>query len=628
MNEMVDRAPSLLIVDDIAANREILARRFLRRGFQITEADCGRRALELVEQQSFDVVLLDVMMPDLGGLDVLKAIRNKHSNIALPVIMVTAKSEGTDVAEALAAGANDYVTKPVDFVVALARTNTQLALKRAEEASRRANEALEEMNKLLEQRISERTAELVHSNEHLKAEIMERERSQAEAHYLAHHDPLTGLGNRTFLRQHLNQVLARVRRTGESLAILFIDLDGFKSINDTLGHLIGDALLKTIGHRLRENLRDTDEIARLGGDEFAVVQVGHEQPKNAAGLAARLIEIVNMPCEADGHQLQVGASIGIAIACEGKLEPDQLLKSADLAMYRAKADGRGTYRFFEPDMDERAQARRALEVELRNAVTHNSFVLHYQPLVDLTKNRVSAVEALLRWPRPNGGAIPPSIFIPVAEELGLIVPLGAWVLRRACADAVNWPDHVTVCVNLSSVQFKNGALLRTVLDALAESGLPARRLELEITESVLLDKSDVNLAVLNKLREHGVRVALDDFGTGYSSLSYLRLFHFDKIKVDQSFIRDLGGENNSHSIVRAVADIGSSFGMTTTAEGVETEEQLKWLRREGYAEVQGYLFGRPSPASQIPGIIENIAQGKSMPAEPLSETKLLEHVAA
>jgi diguanylate cyclase (GGDEF)-like protein len=625
---MVDRAPSLLIVDDIAANRSILARRFQRRGFEITEADCGRRALELLDRQSFDLVLLDVMMPDLSGLDVLRLIRERHSAIALPVIMVTAKSEGTDIAEALEAGANDYVTKPVDFVVALARTNTQLALKRAEEASRCANEALEEMNKKLEERITERTGELVRSNEQLKAEIMERERSQAEAYYLAHHDPLTGLGNRTFLRQHLNQVLARVQRTGETLAILFIDLDGFKSINDTLGHSVGDILLKLIAGRLRESLRDSDEVARLGGDEFAVVQVGQEQPKSAAGLAARLIEVVNEPCAAEGHQLQVGASIGIAMASPGKFEPDQLLKSADLAMYRAKADGRGTYRFFEPDMDERAQARRALEIELRNAVASNAFQVYYQPLVDIEKNRVSAVEALLRWPQAQGGFVPPSVFIPVAEELGLIVPLGAWVLRQACADAMKWPEDVTVSVNLSSVQFKHGVLLRTVLDALAASGLPPGRLELEITESVLLDKSEANLSILNELQKHGIRVALDDFGTGYSSLSYLRMFHFDKIKVDQSFIRDLGNQRNSLSIVRAVADIGTSFGMTTTAEGVETEEQLKWLKREGYAEAQGYLFGRPSPASQIPLLIEDIAQGKRLPAsEPSSDSKLLERVA-
>jgi EAL domain-containing protein (putative c-di-GMP-specific phosphodiesterase class I) len=294
-------------------------------------------------------------------------------------------------------------------------------------------------------------------------------------------------------------------------------------------------------------------------------------------------------------------------------------------MYRAKADGRGTYRFFEPEMDERAQARRLLELELRSAVANNEFELYYQPLVDLKAGRVSGVEALLRWHQPQRGMISPANFIPIAEELGLIVPMGAWVLRQACADAVHWPDDVIVSVNLSSVQFKHGGLLRAVLGSLEESGLPPRRLELEITETVLLDRTESNLAILNALRQHGVRIALDDFGTGYSSLSYLRSFQFDKIKVDQSFVRDLDIENDTNSsIVRAVADIGMSFGMTTTAEGVETEAQLKWLRREGYAEVQGYLFGRPSPADQIPAIIEKIA--RSTP-RPMSELRLLERSA-
>jgi diguanylate cyclase (GGDEF)-like protein len=624
---MVDRSPSLLIVDDVAANRAVLARRFAPRGFDVTEADSGQRALELLDQHRFDVVLLDVMMPDLSGLEVLKRIRERRSPTELPVIMVTAKSQGSDVAEALTAGANDYVTKPIDFVVTLARTNTQIALKRAEEASQRAHDALKEVNGNLEQRIAERTTELVQSNEQLKAEITARERSQAETYYLAHHDPLTGLGNRTFLGERLNQSLAHVRQSGESLAVLFIDLDGFKGINDTLGHSIGDIVLTTLARRLRECLRETDEIARLGGDEFAVVQVGGAQPDGAATLAGRLIEVVNTPFEAEGHQIQVGASIGIALASSGKDEPELLLKSADLAMYRAKADGRGTYRFFAPEMDESAQARRLLELELRSAVANGGFQVHYQPLVDLRKNRVSAVEALLRWPKDDGLFVPPSLFIPVAEEVGLIARLGAWVLHQACADAVGWPDDVTVSVNLSPVQFKTAGLQSAVLDALEASGLPPARLELEITESVLLENSDGNLAILKELQKHGIRVALDDFGTGYSSLSYLRLFRFDKIKVDQSFIRDLGEQQNSLPIVRAVADIGSSFGMTTAAEGVETAEQLTWLTREGYNEAQGYLFSRPVHASQIPLIIEKIAESGSLISLDSVDPPPLERVA-
>jgi diguanylate cyclase (GGDEF)-like protein len=314
---------------------------------------------------------------------------------------------------------------------------------------------------------------------------------------------------------------------------LFIDLDGFKSINDTLGHSVGDSLLKSVAERLRAAIRETDEIARLGGDEFAIVQVGEPQPASATTLATRLIEIIGEPCFAEGHQLMVGASIGIALASGNQLEPEQLLKSADLAMYRAKADGRGTFRFFEEDMDARAQERRKLELELRGALYAGAFRLYYQPLVNLRDNRVTGMEALLRWPHPQLGMIPPATLIPVAEEIGLIVPLGAWVLRQACADAMRWPEHVSVSVNLSPTQFKHGALVQDVLQALASSGLPPHRLELEITESVLLDKTDANLGALNELRRQGIRIALDDFGTGYSSLSYLRTFQFDKIKIDQ-----------------------------------------------------------------------------------------------
>jgi diguanylate cyclase (GGDEF)-like protein len=609
---MSEAEPSLLIVDDIAANRAILGRRFERRGFRVTEADCALQALELIQQQSFDLVLLDVMMPDLNGIEVLKRVRQQHSPMSLPVIMVTAKAEGVDIAEALAAGANDYVTKPVDFVVALARVNTQLERKRDKEEIQRANELLLKVNENLEQRVAERTAELVCTNEELKKEIAERERSQAENHYLAHHDPLTGLGNRVLLREQIEQALAQARRTTETLAILFIDLDGFKSINDTLGHSLGDALLKCLADRLKASLRESDKIARLGGDEFAVIQMAEEQPKGASALASRLIDIIRTPCLVEGHQLMVGASIGIAVASPDKHDPERLLKSADLAMYRAKADGRGTYRFFEPEMDARAQARRLMEIDLRSASIDTAFELYYQPIIDLKRNRVTCLEALLRWRHDERGFIPPEEFIPLAEEIGVIGPLGEWVLRQACADAVKWPENVRVAVNLSPVQFKHGGLLAAVARALATSGLPASRLDLEITESVLLEKTDVNLATLNQLSDLGVRISMDDFGTGYSSLSYLRSFRFDKIKIDRSFVRDLAKNSDSLAIVRAIADLGTSFGMTIIAEGVETEDQLKHIEIEGCTEVQGFLFSPPRPASEIPFIIARIEQAKEV----------------
>ena len=611
---MSDHKPEILIVDDIAMNRDILRRRFERHGFRITEADGGERAVELTRQRAFDLVMLDVNMPDLNGIEVLKQIRNHGATLSLPVIMVTGRSESESLAEAFAAGANDYVTKPVDFLVALTRTNVQLGLKRAEKAAREANETLNEINRDLEHRVALRTNELLRVNESLRSEIAERERSEAHAYYIAHHDALTGLGNRVLFRQQLSEALSVARRSGEPLAVLFLDLDGFKAINDSLGHSVGDGLLKCVADRLRGCVRETDAIARLGGDEFAIVQIGaKEQPRSAATLAGRLIEVIGERCVVEGHQLVVGASVGIAVTAPGQLEPEVLLRSADLAMYRAKGDGRGVYRFFEPEMDARVQARRLLEVELRRAAQENAFELYYQPLFNLERGRISGLEALLRWNHPVRGLVSPTEFIPLAEEIGLILPLGEWVLRQACAEAVNWPEDISVSVNLSPVQFRYEGLAKAVTDALCSSGLQPNRLEVEITESVLLDKTSSNLATLNQLRDLGVRISLDDFGTGYSSLSYLRMFHFDKIKVDQSFIRDLSERGDSLTIVRAIADIGASFRIATIAEGVETEDQMRCLRQEGYTEVQGYLFGEPSPASVVRNLV---AAGSKVGFEP------------
>src|SRR5579871_1965318 len=455
-----DRA-TILIVDDIAANRDMLKRRFERHGFRVMEADGGKRAVELTRERTFDLVLLDVTMPDLNGLEVLRRIREHPATASLPVIMVTGRAEGEGVAEAFAAGANDYVTKPIDFVVALARINAQLELKRAEEAARRAHETLRQINENLEQCVARRTDELVRANEQLRNEIAERERSEAQTQYIAHHDALTGLGNRVLFRQQLNEALERIQRDDGCLAILFIDLDGFKSINDSLGHSIGDSLLKCIAARLRDCVRDTDVIARLGGDEFAIGQVAKNQPQCAAALAGRLIEIIGAPCLVEGHQLLVGASIGIAVTAQGQFDPEVLLRSADLAMYRAKADGRGVYRFFEPEMDARAQARRLLELELRSALREGGFELYYQPLFNLEKSQISGVETLLRWQHPQRGLVTPGEFIPLAEEIGLIVPLGEWVLRQACAEAVSWPENISVSVNLSPVQFKYERLVNS-----------------------------------------------------------------------------------------------------------------------------------------------------------------------
>jgi diguanylate cyclase (GGDEF)-like protein len=601
-----DTRPRLLIVDDISDNRDILMRRFERRGFDVVEADSGLVAIELIEKSSFDLVLLDVMMPGIDGLETLKRIRSRRSASALPVIMVTAKSESGNIVDALELGANDYVTKPVDFAVALARVNTQISRRRAEQQVVLANEGLRKANEDLERRVQERTARLVDANRKLKEEIADREELQAKSQYLAYHDPLTGLGNRLLFKEQLDEALRDASVAPHPLAVLFLDLDGFKTVNDTLGHSVGDLLLRSVAAKLRDLLPVTDRISRLGGDEFAILQISGSQPTSSISLAEKIIEVVGHPHSIDGHDVTVGASVGIAVACPGQMNTESFLKSADLAMYSAKSEGRGTYRIFDPQMDEIVQTRRSLERDMRTALAQGGFELFYQPLVNLQTNQVTAFEALMRWHHSDRGTVPPSEFIPVAEEMGLIVPLGEWALRCACLEAIKWPDEVRVSVNLSPLQFAKGNLVSTVMSALASSGLSSSRLELEITESVLLEKSERNIAILNQLRALGVRISMDDFGTGYSSIGYLRSFPFDKIKIDRSFVRDLLVDEGSLAIVRAIAGLGISFGMTTTAEGVETEEQMRCLNLEGCSEVQGYLYSKPVPRDEVAGLLASL----------------------
>ncbi|MEH2531895.1 diguanylate cyclase (GGDEF)-like protein [Bradyrhizobium sp. AZCC 1588] len=601
--------PHLLIVDDISDNRAILSRRFERRGFAVTEAESGLAAIELIEKEAFDLVLLDVMMPGIDGIETLKRIRGRKSSSTLPVIMVTAKSESANIVDALECGANDYVTKPVDFAVALARVNTQISRRRAEQQVEVANDQLRRTNEALEARVEERTKRLADANQRLKEEIADREELQARSQYLAYHDSLTGLGNRMLFKEQLEQALTDETVTPHPLAVLFVDLDGFKAVNDTGGHSVGDLLLKSLAAKLRDLLPPTDRIARLGGDEFAILQISGIQPSASLALAERIIEVAAHPQTIEGNDVTVGASVGIAIVHPGEMNAETVLKCADLAMYSAKSGGRGTFRMFDPQMDAIVQTRRSLERDMRNALAQGDFSLFYQPLVNLQTKKVTAFEALMRWHHPERGSVAPSEFIPVAEEMGLILPLGEWALRQACMEAVHWPDEINLSVNLSPLQFAKGNLVSTVMSALASSGLPANRLELEITESVLLEKSDRNIGILNHLRSLGVRISMDDFGTGYSSIGYLRSFPFDKIKIDQSFVRDVLVDEGSLAIVRAIAGLGVSFGMTTTAEGVETEEQMHCLSREGCIEVQGYLLSKPVPPAEVPGLLEQLKAG-------------------
>jgi diguanylate cyclase (GGDEF)-like protein len=431
-------------------------------------------------------------------------------------------------------------------------------------------------------------------------DITDRRQNEAKVAFMAHHDLLTGLPNRTFFMEKIEEAGARLRRRGEAFTVFMLDLDRFKDVNDSLGHPAGDALLKEMAQRLRASLRETDVLARLGGDEFAILQSGEADQRDAAiMLAVRIVELVAKPFDLDGRNVSVGTSIGISLAPQDGVDPDELLKRADLALYRTKAAGRNGFNFFNPEMTAEADARHRLENELRDALVREQFELHYQPVVDAMTRAPRGAEALIRWRHPTKGLIAPDRFIALAEDTGLIVQLGAWILQRACADAASWPSHIKLAINLSPVQFRKGDLFDLILCALVDSGLPPERLEIEITESVLLESETNYRVVLQQLKNIGISIVLDDFGTGYSSLGYLTTFPVDKIKIDKSFTQGLLERADCAAVVASVLTLARGLDIATTAEGVETEDQFEMLQAAGVNLAQGWLFGRPCPAAEL-----------------------------
>jgi len=450
----------------------------------------------------------------------------------------------------------------------------------------------------------------------------ERRAAEARLAHLARHDQLTGLANRVVFHEHMRQVLGQ-ERANSTVAVLCLDLDRFKAVNDALGHGAGDVVLRTVAQRLRECTRDTDLVVRLGGDEFVIVQGAASQPAAATALAHRLISALSQPIDIDQQQVVIGTSVGIALPEAASDTAEMLLRSADIALYRAKSDGRGTFCFFEAEMDVLVQTRRKLELELRSGLALKQFELFYQPLVNADRGGIEGFEALIRWRHPDRGLVSPALFIPVAEEIGLIGALGEWVISKACFEAVKWPGSLKVAVNLSPAQFRHRSLVEHVQAALELSGLPAGQLELEITESVLLqDDADV-MKTLFALRALGVRISMDDFGTGYSSLSYLRRFPFDKIKIDQSFVQGMANHDDCRAIVRAVIGLGQSLKIAVNAEGVETAEQWDALRAEGCDQVQGFLFSRPCPSEDVLGMLAEHGNATMPPQERAAQNWLI-----
>lgn len=596
---VADQVPRILVVDDVEDNRDILTRRLVRRGFEVEEAAGGYETLEMIEEGNFNLILLDIMMPDLNGNEVLRRIRSKYSSNELPVIMVSAKSQSEDVVESLDIGANDYVTKPVDIAVAVARINSQLEVGLKNRSVLDSNRELSEEAEKLSSTLKEVDSELRH-------ESKRRHVSEEKLHFLAFHDPLTKALNRQGFRDALEHLFEKPEDLSLEPALLFIDLDGFKAVNDVYGHEVGDKLLCAVLERMQNFVPENFPVARLGGDEFAIITLYPKQPDLSMELATLLVEELGKPFEVDGTSIAIGASCGVARASEFSSDLDGLIKGADLAMYRAKSNGRGGAVLFEAQMLKDQAERRRLEADLRLAVQKSEFEIFYQPLFDIVERNITGFEALVRWPHPKHGLISPEVFIPIAEEIGLINQLGTWVLREACYEACKWPEHIKIAVNLSPVQFASPSLLTTLVNSLAGSGLEAERLELEITETSLLGNEGKNVQVLNSIRELGVKVSMDDFGTGYSSLTYLRNFRFDKIKIDRRFVQGLENNLSDSAIVDAIISLGNSIGIGTTAEGIETMDQYMAVTDRGCVEGQGYFFSRPLTASDALEFIDEV----------------------
>nr|WP_290225195.1 EAL domain-containing protein [Trichocoleus desertorum] len=593
----------ILVVDDTPENLRLLATILSKEGYNVRKALNGTMALTAVQTVQPDLILLDIMMPEMDGYEVCQHLKANSQTARVPVIFLSALNEGLDKAKAFDVGGADYITKPFQVQEVLARVQNQLALRASELKN-------EELNTQLEARVKERTYQLEITNQELQQQVYERQQLQAELLKMALHDALTDLPNRALFMERLVQSLQQAKTEADyQFAVLFLDCDRFKVVNDSLGHLVGDELLVAIARRLEQCLSPHHTLARLGGDEFAILLTDITNLDSATQIADQILSALAQPFKLARYEVFINASIGITLNHAEHEQPEHLLRDADTAMYRAKALGRGQYQVFDPIMHTKALQLLHLETDLRRAIQQQEFVVHYQPIVALHNHRLMGFEALVRWQHPQQGLLSPATFIPIAEETGLITQIGYWVLREACQQLCQWqanslPDlALSISVNLSARQVAQPDLVEQIDQILADTQVNPQALKLEITESVIMENPQSASVMFQELRERQIQLSIDDFGTGYSSLSYLHSFPINILKIDRSFVQRLTDSSEGSGLVPLIINIAHSLGLTVVAEGIETAEQLAQLKALGCDFGQGYLFSKPVAVEQATELI-------------------------
>ena len=593
----------ILIVDDTPLNLRLLSNILTKAGYQVRQALSSEMALRAVQALPPDLLLLDIMMPSMDGYTLCQTLKENSYTASIPVVFLSALSDGLDKAKAFAVGGADYITKPFHLEEVLARVQNQLALKAAQYDN-------QQLNVQLEARVKERTHQLEIANRELYREVLERKVLQAQLQEMAHHDALTGLPNRAFFLDRTKQALDAVETDPTSqFAVLFLDCDRFKVVNDSLGHFMGDQLLLAIARRLRALLPETIMLARLGGDEFTMLLPRFTDQASVVQIVKQILNAFTQPFQLDQHEVFITASVGIAIGTAEYSLPEHLLRDADMAMYRAKASGSEPYQIFDPTLHQTAIQRLQLEIDLRKAIYQQELVVHYQPILAIPTGSVVGFEALVRWQHPQKGLVSPAVFIPIAEETGLITQIGHWVLKRSCQQLLQWQAEqrlsapLTMSVNLSARQFTQPDLVEQIDQILAETQLDPRYLKLEITESAIMRNAQATAIVLQELRKRHIQLSIDDFGTGYSSLSYLHSFPVDTLKIDRSFVQQMGENADSLGLVPLIINIAQKMGMTVVAEGIETQMQLDHLKALNCDFGQGFFFFKPLEADKISALL-------------------------